>query len=214
MEDEKLAQITNPGPGANPLTGNPGGGRLQSPSLPKNEGGGAKSLAGSGPVDWAKGRREFANFVHLYIRDFIKFADQKAAFVFAAASAIIAFLVKREAHKALLVPISTRGMSDWFASLSFLFVALSGVLSLYVVLPRLRNKGKGLIYWKGITSLGGSAKYIADVEELSDEGLTRSVFEHCYELAEIADHKYEVLKWAMWLGAMGGIAAGYVLLGL
>jgi hypothetical protein len=33
-------------------------------------------------------------------------------------------------------------------------------------------------------------------------------------MAEIADRKYDLLKWAMWFGAFGAIAAGCVLLGL
>jgi Family of unknown function (DUF5706) len=164
--------------------------------------------------EWSAEQKEFASLVHQYLRDFIKFADQKAAFIFAVASATFAFLVKQGAYKSLLIPIAGRGFPEWAAFLSCLLVGFAGLFSLLVVLPRLRGQGDGLIYWKGIVKSGDVSNYLSRIQQFRDGQLTNVVLKHCYELAQIADRKYELLKWAMWFGAFGAIATGCVLLGL
>jgi hypothetical protein len=210
MTNQETPQSASAGTGAGNLIG------AKLPSLPAagTEPANAKSQGGQGSSLWTKEQRELASFVHMYIRDFIKFADQKAAFIFAVSSAVLTFLLRHDAQKTLLLPVSVRRVSEWIASASVLLVALSGLLSLFVVLPRLRSKGKGLIYWKGIVSAGKSADYLAEVQQLRGEDIAGPILEHCYELAEIADRKYELLKWAMWLGSIGTVAAGWVLLGV
>jgi hypothetical protein len=162
----------------------------------------------------SKEHGQYAYFVHQYIRDFIKFADQKAAFIMAIASAILAFLIKQDAHKSLLTPIRDRGLPEWAAFSSLLLIAIAALLALLVVLPRLSSKGKGIIYWKGILLTNSSANYAAKIQTLDDDKLVRAILDHTYELAEIADRKYELLKWATWIGAIGSFAAVIVLLGL
>lgn len=166
------------------------------------------------PTEWLGGHKEFAVFVHEYLQEFIKFADQKAGFIFAIASAILTFLVKQQVQRNVLASISNRGLSEWAGFLALLLMATADVLSLLVVLPRLRGKGTGLVYWKGILDAKGPSDYVLRIRRLGDDGLNTAVLEHCYELAGIADRKYELLKWAMWSGAFGAIAAGCVLLGL
>lgn len=175
----------------------------------------AKSLAlqRGGDGEWSKEHGQFAYFVHQYLRDFIKFADQKAAFVMAIASAILAFLIKQGAHKSLLIPIRNRSFSEWAALFSCLLIALAGFLALLVVLPRLGGKGTGIIYWKGILQSRNSVEYATRVRTTHDDRLIGHVFDHCYELAGIANRKYEILKWAIWIGAIGCLAAASVLLG-
>jgi hypothetical protein len=163
---------------------------------------------------WSRGHEEFAKFVHTYIREFIKFADQKAGFAFATASAVLTFLVRRGAHKSLLVPLATRGFSEWAAFLACLLIGLSALLSLLVVLPRLRGRGEGVIYWKGILQSGTETNYVSKIQQSSNDALTAAVLQHCYQLAEIADRKYELLKWAIWSGVIGAVIAASVLLGL
>lgn len=172
------------------------------------------ALHGEADEKWSKEQGEFAYFVHQYLRDFIKFADQKAAFIMAIASAILAFLTRQGAYKSLLTPIRERGLPEWAASSSFLFIALAGLLALLAVLPRLGSKAVGIIYWKGILQSGGPLNYRMKVQTVDDHGLIRSVLDHSYELAEIADRKYEILKWATWIGTIGCLTAAIVLLGL
>lgn len=164
--------------------------------------------------EWSGAHSQFAYFVHLYIRDFIKFADQKAAFILAVASAILAFLVKQGAQKSLLAPLGNRSFSDWSAFFACLLVSLAALLALLVVLPRLNGKGSGIVYWGAFLQLGDASAYKAALQPLDENRLVSAILEHCYELAEIADRKYELLKWATWLGALGAIAAAFVLLGI
>jgi hypothetical protein len=95
----------------------------------------AKSHASSEAAEeWSAEQKEFASLVHQYIRDFIKFADQKAAFIFAVASATLAFLVRQGAHKSLLIPIADRGFPEWACSLfwSYFLVCVGGVRDLSI----------------------------------------------------------------------------------
>jgi hypothetical protein len=162
---------------------------------------------------WTDKQTEFAYFLHQYLRDFIKFADQKAAFIFALSSGIAAFLVRSGAHKIFLTPLSSRSFSDWAAFLACISAAVAGLLSLAVVLPRLRGRSTGVIYWKGIVGTGSALAYQGLLRAADNHRITGALLEHCYELAQIADRKYEILKWALWVGAVGVVASG-VLLGL
>jgi hypothetical protein len=161
---------------------------------------------------WSDAHGQFAYFLHLYIRDFIKFADQKAAFILALASAILAFLVRQGAHKSLLAPIGNRNFSDWSAFFACFLISSTSLLALLVVLPRLSGKRTGVVYWGAFLQSGGASAYKATLQPLDGNRLVSEILEHCYELAEIADRKYELLKWATWLGALGAIAAAFVLL--
>lgn len=216
MNEESKSQISDFTVGSDASAGEMGNQRLSLvATATSSESDEAKSRVGIEAAEqWSGEQKEFASLVHQYTRDFIKFADQKAAFIFAVASATLAYLVKQGAHKSLMIRIADRGFSEWAAFFSCLLVGLAGLLSLLVVLPRLRGKADGLIYWKGIAKLGGASSYVSRVRQLRDGELTDAVLEHCYEMAEIADRKYDLLKWAMWFGAFGAIAAGCVLLGL
>jgi hypothetical protein len=163
---------------------------------------------------WSDSQIDFAYCVHAYLRDSIKFADQKAAFILAIASALLAFLVKQGAQKSLLTPLGLRHFSEWSAFFACLLTGLAGLLSLLVVLPRLGKKTGGPIYWGGILELGGLAAYKATFQGLDKNGIVMAVLDHCYDLAEIANRKFELLKWATWFGAGAAIAATCVLLGL
>ena len=180
----------------------------------------AKRESGKGPSvratneEWSDAHGQFAYFLHLYIRDFIKFGDQKAAFVLAVTSAILAFLVRQGAQKSLLAPLGNRSFSDWSAFFACLLVSLGACMALLVVLPRLRGKPHGIVYWGAFLPLGDASAYKATLRPLDEHQLVSAVLEHCYELAEIADRKYELLKWATWLGALGAVAAAFVLLGI
>ena len=163
---------------------------------------------------WSEEHSEFAYFLHLYIRDFIKFADQKAAFILAVTSTILTFLARQGAQRSLLAPIAHRSLTEWFATVSCLLVGISALLALLVVLPRLRGKPSGIVYWGALLQRGGASAYKHSLRPLDSHLLIGEILEHCYELAEIADSKYELLKWSIWLGAVGAIAAAFVLLGL
>jgi hypothetical protein len=163
---------------------------------------------------WSDSQIDFAYFVHAYLRDSIKFADQKAAFILAIASGLLAFLVKQGAQRSLLTPLEIRHFSEWSAFFACLLTGLAGLLSLLVVLPRLGTKTGGPIYWGGIKQLGSLPDYRATIQGLNKNRIVMAVFDHCYDLAEIADRKFELLKWATWLGSLAAVAAALVLLGL
>ncbi len=163
---------------------------------------------------WSDSQIDFAYFVHAYLRDSIKFADQKAAFILAIASGLLAFLIKQGAQKSLLTPLEIRRFSEWSAFLACLLTGLAGLLSLLVVLPRLGTKTGGPIYWGGIKDLGGLPEYRATVQGLDKNRIVMAVLDHCYDLAEIANRKFELLKWATWIGAIAAVAAVIVLLNL
>lgn len=163
---------------------------------------------------WSDSQIDLAYFVHAYLRDSIKFADQKAAFILAVASGLLAFLVKQGAQKSLLTPLQIRHFSEWSAFFACLLTGLAGLLSLLVVLPRLGTTTGGPIYWGGIKRLGSLPDYRATIQGMDKNRIVMSVLDHCYDLAEIADRKFWLLKWATWFGSFAAVAAALVLLNL
>jgi len=151
-------------------------------------------------------------FVHQYLRDYIEFADQKAGFVFAAVSAILAYLVSKDALLPLKAWFSAstvpRG-SDYLSLAAILFLLLSAIFAIRVIAPRLsgsRPQRKGFIFWKDICAFSNAEAYSRHLVKLTVAEASSQVREHCHVLAQICDHKYSRLNWAIWLGGIGFIA--------
>jgi hypothetical protein len=154
----------------------------------------------------------FVTYVHEYIADFIKFADQKAAFIFAGASGLLAVLYDRGGRAIWHVPVVAWRTHEWLACASMTLTVLSAILAIAVVAPRLSGKAPGLIYWNSISRLPDAQAYCGAIAKLDLGKITEEVGQHCFELAQIAKRKYELLRWAIWSGVLGLAAGGVYLL--
>jgi len=157
-------------------------------------------------------RLQFAEQTHQYIREFIRLADQKAAFFFTAATALLAFLYKANVSARWLKPILTWNILDMAAFLAMLTLGISGVLALLVVIPRTPGSRRGYLFWEAIAEFDASRRYADDLTSLSPATLLQVKLEHCHELATVCRKKYRALVWALWIGTVGLVASVLVFL--
>jgi hypothetical protein len=146
---------------------------------------------------------ELPTFIHQYLRDFIAFADQKAAFIFAASAALLAYLSERGAITSLQHALENWTLHNWSGVVAFALWTMTGVLAAAVVVPRRKARfAKGVIYWEEIRE-NSEAGYVETVETLSQATARVEIVRHCYLLAGICQRKYRVLDWALRFGALG-----------
>lgn len=152
-------------------------------------------------------RLKFVEETHQYIREFIRFADQKAAFFFAGASALLAYLHKLGFTSKWIVAPSTWSLIHCLAFLASIGLLLTAIACLLVIMPRLKGSKRGLVFFAAISEYDNSNDYLSDFMKHSLADLCEAKLRHAYELSVICKKKYDMLKWGQWLGALGLIAA-------
>jgi hypothetical protein len=155
---------------------------------------------------------DFARHTHEYIREYIQMADQKAAFVFATGSALLAFLYSNQASQAWLRNPLTWATKSFVSLIAMFGLAIAAALAVAVVVPRRRGSRRGFIFWESIVASGSSSAYANRVAGLAEAEIAREQLHHCYELAFVCQRKYNALARAMWAGAVGGTATVVYLL--
>ena len=157
---------------------------------------------------------EFAGEVHQYVREYIRNADQKAAFFFASATALLAFLHSRGAATRWLKAPAGWSLSDTLAFIAMVGLALGAVVLLAVVFPRLKGSKRGIIYFSGIAEYETSTEYADDVSRRALPDFVRAKLQHGHELANVCRRKYRTLVVGLWIGSVGaGAALLYLLIG-
>jgi hypothetical protein len=147
--------------------------------------------------------RGFATSTHDYLRQFIILADQKAAFFFAAAAAMLGFLETRPKSHAWLSNPASWSAWDAVTCISFLALVLGAAFSILVVLPRLGGDATGLIYWRAIAQIPQSTDYARRVLGASENDLVEETLHHSHELAKVCAKKYRRLAAAIWIASTG-----------
>jgi hypothetical protein len=136
----------------------------------------------------------FAKHVHTYLGEFIRAADQKAAFTLIAASGLLGWL-------------TTRTATEWrfvVQMIAMVLAAFSAVLAVWSVRPRQHRLVLGLTAWGGIVATGNATKYCASILRLADGGL-EEIAGHSYALAKILKTKYQTLSVATWVFMFAGL---------
>lgn len=155
---------------------------------------------------------KFAEETHQYVREYIRQADLKAAFFFAGATALIAFL-----YKADLVQLWVKYPTQWLFvdMLSFISafgLAVSIIACLATVFPRLNGSKRGHVFFCAIAEFESRKEYAADVLQQNLTELIKEKLCHAHDLAIVCVHKYWVLKIGQWAGAIGVVAMVFLLL--
>lgn len=215
MTDPKEAATQ--APRNRPSAGLPVPATLTREALPTPSGGGesvadkqqpAPPISPVAPGD-AQARERFAETTHQYVREYIRFADQKASFLFAGATALLAFLYKSGVSARWLKPVLQWNILDTLAFLAMTSLALGVVLALFVVIPRTSGSRRGFLFWEAIAEYDSSRQYSDELRLLSAATLCQVKAEHCFDLARVCRKKYGVLRAAIWTGAVG-LAASLV----
>jgi hypothetical protein len=157
-------------------------------------------------------RAKFVDGVHDYIRDNIRLADQKATFFFTGATALLAFLYRNDVSKRWLKPVSDLRLPDIIAFLAMAGLAAGSFLALLVVIPRTKGSRRGYIFWEAIMEFPTGRHYADDLSSLSAPTLVQMKAEHCRELAKVCQSKYDFLRYAWWVCAVGLAASLIVFL--
>jgi len=155
---------------------------------------------------------KFAEETHQYVREYIRQADLKAAFFFAGATALIAFL-----YKANLVQRWVKLPTQWLFVDMLSFVATVGLATsvlacLATVFPRLKGSKRGHIYFGAIAEFESRKEYAKDVLQRDIAELIDAKLCHVHDLSVICCQKYSVLKVGEWGGAIGVVAMVVLLL--
>lgn len=154
---------------------------------------------------------EFAGFHEGYVRHYIALADTKAAIVLGLASTFIAFLFSKAAFQFLLF----NPTCAWQSCVAWICVALliaSGGFSAWVIAPRLKTTGEGLVFFGSVQAHSDSKSYANAVRSAGVDLLIEARLRHCYDVSSVCWRKYYNLRLAIWL-SVAGLLASLPLLG-
>lgn len=157
-------------------------------------------------ADW---QAKFAEELHQYVREYIRNADQKAAFFFAGATSLLAFLYSKGA--------SGRWHTfDWkfldtLAFLTMAFLVAGDFFLLWVVRPRLKGSKRGIFFYGAIAEFESARDFRDEVSSKTLGDTVQVKLSHSWELAKICDAKYWALTLGCWLTGIGA-ALGLVYL--
>ena len=160
----------------------------------------------------AEARERFTEAAHQYVREYIRLADQKAAFLFTGATALLAFLYKNDVSARWLKPVMQWNILDTVAFMAMTALALGVLFALLVVIPRTAGSRRGFLFWEAIAEYDSGRQYSDELRLLSAATLTQVKAEHCFELARVCRTKYRFLRAAIWTGAVGLAASLLVFL--
>jgi hypothetical protein len=182
-------------------------GARSGPSIPTS--------ASAGPAMDEAAKGEFLWHAHQYINEYVRFADTKAAFAGAVASALLGTLYTAKAY----VPLLSRPWSQWSAGawLTFaasFFLAGSVALALLTVRPRLRStQSKGHIFWGSIGAHGSVELFQTCFHSQSPWTLNDHLLHHLYEVAsKVSIPKYRLVSLSITTLGIGGLLASAALL--
>lgn len=145
---------------------------------------------------------EFAQFHEGYVRHYISFADNKAAVVFGVTSSLTAFLFANPAVRRLVANTPCEFASVLAVTTTICLLTSAGLAG-WVIVPRMKNSGEGLIFFGQVNAYGKSAAYLRAVKAADEADLTEARINHCYDLSAICWRKYLVLRASMWSGFAG-----------
>lgn len=166
-----------------------------------------KLTATQTPLPAPDSHAKFSDDVHNYVRESIRNADQKAAFFFAAMTAILAFLNTQKVSARWLKDIREWSFVDGLGFTSMLGLAVGAAILLAVIFPRLRGSRRGLIFFNAIAEYENSTEYADAVLGQSSPDVTRTKLQHCFDLSKICRSKYRMLRIGFWAGSIGAAAA-------
>lgn len=145
----------------------------------------------------------FAEETHLYVREYIRQADQKAAFFFAGSTALIAFLYKVELiHSWVKLPTQWV-FTDMLSFAATIGLAISAFTCLSTVFPRLKGSKRGIVFFGAVAKFESNKDYANEVLQKDLGELIEAKLCHVHDIANVCGRKYRILKIGQWFGAVG-----------
>lgn len=172
---------------------------------------GAKSAVLS-PLVGSEYHIKYAEEIHQYVREYIRNADQKAAFFFAASSALFAFLKNNGALTQWLQSPKNWGLVSLLAFISTLGLVMCAGFSLLVVFPRRSGSKKGTFSFDSISNHKSGQEFSEEFLKSSLTDLLVAKSSHSYDLARICRRKYNLLGLVFWTLSIGSGATVFYLM--
>jgi hypothetical protein len=159
--------------------------------------------------------QEFLRMTHTHLNEYARFADTKAAFAGAVASALLGGLYTAKAH----IPIVTTAYhqwptATWLAVCAGFLLCASVALGVWTVLPRLRGTPesgtpeKGFIFWKDIADHGSFTELQESFHSHTARQLNDRLLKHVWVLSKhVLIPKYRAVLGCIWALALGAFLA-------
>lgn len=152
-------------------------------------------------------RAKFAEETHQYIREYIRLADQKAAFYFAGTTALLAFLFRANLLHHWLKPPLQWALTDILSFVASVGLVVSALACILVVKPNTQGSKRGIIFFRAIREFQSGTEYASEVLAKDMRGLTTAKLCHAFDLSQVCDRKYNLLNVGVTAGAIGVISA-------
>jgi len=152
---------------------------------------------------------EFAGGAAQHLRDSINLADQKAGYLFATATAVLAYLHSTEATKRWMDGLrgGQWGIAETLIGIAVIGLVVGAIGSLFVVVPRTRGAARGIVASWAIATFPTPEEYANQVLASDKTVLTRAMLEHCWILSKINGRKYLIVNIAIRFCFVGLVAA-------
>jgi hypothetical protein len=156
--------------------------------------------------------RSFAEFHQTYVSGYIQFADTKAAWVFAVASGILAYVFSSRAIGMILL-LPGWNIPFLLTSATVTLLVLAAAFAFLVISPRFSSSGDGIIFFSSVAKKKSAESFIREIASMNEAALTEARLKHCYDISGVCSRKYTYLKLAFWTGVLALIGtAGIVLM--
>jgi hypothetical protein len=158
-------------------------------------------------------KHEFLWHTHEYLSEYARFADTKAAFAGAIASALIGALYSAKAHVSLFLPLHQWSVAAWLTVVASTFLAASILLAVWTVLPRLGStQSKGFVYWGAIANHRSVELLQTSFHSQSPRTLNDHLLHHLLDISQkVSIPKYRAATLCIWTMVIGGFLTGAAL---
>jgi hypothetical protein len=152
---------------------------------------------------------EFASGAAEHLRDSINLADQKAGYLFATVTAVLAYLHSTEATTHCIAAFKEGhvGWGEAVVLIAIICLVAGAIGSLLVVVPRTRGAVRGIVASWAVATFATPHEYAEQVLACDKTTLTRAMLEHCWILSRINSRKYLIISVAIRFSFVGLVAA-------
>ncbi len=157
-------------------------------------------------IDVEASLAEFASFHEGYLRHYVALADTKAVVLFGLVTTFVTFLFSKSGFQLLVFEPSCHWRSVLAWASAVLLIVGAG-LGTWVIAPRLKHTGEGLVFFGAVRAHAHGEAYAQAVRAARGERLNDARLRHCYDVSNICWNKYQNLRLAIWVSALGLVLA-------
>lgn len=153
----------------------------------------------------------FVDFHQGYVTEYIQLADTKAAWVFAVASGLIAYMFS---NSNIQGAVQFQGW-DWLTVLicvTLVLLVSTAVLSFLVIVPRLSRSRDGIVFFASVATRASPDEFVREIAGMSESALIEARLRHGYDISKICTKKYRLLALAFKFGVFALVGMAFVVL--